>query len=147
MTRYIAIAVAVIALAVLLGYLGLSVYSRRAPPLGLVEGKLRPCPERPNCVVSDAPGANVEPIAFTGPSGAAWEVFTDLVIAAGGRVTRLTPDYVHATFVSTYFRFVDDFEARLDTAAGVIHVRSASRVGYSDRGVNRKRVEALRTGS
>ena len=129
---------------VLVAYLALSMYSRRAPPLGLMDGRLRPCAERPNCVCSEPVSANVEPLRFDGLSAQAWERLNDAVLAQGGQVRQRTRDYLHATFESTYFRFVDDFEARLDEANNLIHLRSASRVGYGDRGVNRARVEALR---
>jgi uncharacterized protein (DUF1499 family) len=136
------VAVAVVAL---LAYAALAVYSRRAPQLGVTDGQLRPCPDRPNCVCSEAGTANIEPLRIAQPAPLAWERFTGMVAASGGRIDKLTNDYLHATFESTYFRFVDDFEARYDYEAGVIHVRSASRIGFSDRGVNRKRIEDLRT--
>ncbi|MDH3452148.1 MAG: DUF1499 domain-containing protein [Gammaproteobacteria bacterium] len=144
MIRKLVYAVAGIVLAALIAYLALSVYSRRAPPLGMIEGRLRPCPDRPNCVCSEAATANVEPLRFAGPAQPAWDQFAGIIAAAGGRIVELTPDYLHATFETTYMRFVDDFEARLDRAAGVIHVRSASRVGYNDRSFNRRRIEELR---
>jgi uncharacterized protein (DUF1499 family) len=53
-------------------------------------------------------------------------------------------DYIHAEYTSALFRFVDDVELYFDKAKKIIHVRSASRVGYGDMGVNRKRVEELR---
>jgi uncharacterized protein (DUF1499 family) len=52
--------------------------------------------------------------------------------------------YLHAVCRSRLFGWADDLELRIDTEAGVVHVRSASRVGYSDLGVNRRRVERLR---
>lgn len=60
------------------------------------------------------------------------------------RIRRDEAAYLHAEFRSLIFRFVDDVEFLLDADAGVIHVRSASRLGYSDLGVNRRRVEAIR---
>ncbi len=68
------------------------------------------------------------------------------VIAATPRatVTETRPDYLRAEFRSRVFRFVDDVEFLVDEHSRVIHVRSASRVGYSDLGVNRKRIESLR---
>jgi len=64
--------------------------------------------------------------------------------APGARIVRATPEYLYAEFRSRIMRFVDDVEFALDAARGVIHVRSASRVGVRDFGVNRARVEALR---
>jgi uncharacterized protein (DUF1499 family) len=59
-------------------------------------------------------------------------------------VVARTESYLHAEFTSLFFRFVDDVEFLVDDAAKVIHVRSASRLGRSDLGVNRKRVERIR---
>jgi len=133
-----------IALAVAIVYVALSVYSRRAPQLGTIDGRLRPCPNTPNCVCSDTADAGVAPLRFAGNAEAAWTQLADVLAAAGGHIVLQTPDYLHATFESRWMRFVDDLEARLDTQAGVIHVRSSSRVGYSDRGVNAARIERLR---
>ena len=52
--------------------------------------------------------------------------------------------YLHAEFTSRFMHYVDDVEFLYDQAAGLVHVRSASRVGYSDLGVNRKRIESIR---
>jgi uncharacterized protein (DUF1499 family) len=67
-----------------------------------------------------------------------------LATRPGARITDSAGPYLHAEFRSRLWGFVDDVEFRVDAAARVIHVRSASRQGYSDLGVNRKRVEALR---
>jgi uncharacterized protein (DUF1499 family) len=69
------------------------------------------------------------------------------VLQALDRVTvvRAEPGYLYAEFRSKTLGFVDDFEARLDPAASVIHVRSASRLGRRDMGVNRARVEMIRS--
>ena len=77
-----------------------------------------------------------------GPAAENWSQIVRVVTELGGTVQTDTGSYLHATFVSRIFRFVDDLELRAD--GETIHVRSASRVGYSDLGVNRKRVEALR---
>ena len=62
----------------------------------------------------------------------------------GGSIQAEKTDYLAATFTSSIFRFVDDLEIRIDTGQEMIHLRSASRVGHSDGGVNRKRVELLK---
>ena len=62
----------------------------------------------------------------------------------GGSIQAEKPDYLAATFTSSIFRFVDDLEIRIDTGQKMIHLRSASRVGRGDGGVNRKRVERLK---
>lgn len=60
------------------------------------------------------------------------------------RIITLQGDYIHAEFISALFRFVDDVEFYFDDANKTIHLRSASRVGYYDLGVNRRRIENIR---
>jgi len=117
--------------------------SQIQPELGLIDGKLRICPDKPNCVSSQA-GADDDIHAIAPLSSADWQALQQAIAAAGGDIVQDDGHYLHATFSSSLFRFVDDLEALRVDAAGVIHIRSASRVGYSDLGVNRKRVEAIR---
>jgi len=108
---------------------------------------LAPCPSSPNCVSSAAtdPGHRVEPLAFVGRPDVALGRLRDTIAAMPrARVTSSTDWSLHAEFTSRLFRFVDDVDCVLDVAASVIHIRSASRTGYSDLGVNRKRVEQIR---
>jgi len=118
----------------------------RPADLGVKAGVLRPCPSSPNCVSSEA-GTPADKLvaSFPAPGGR-----TDLarlaeVVRAWPRteIITATPDYLHAESTSLLLRFVDDVEFRFDSTAMVIHVRSASRLGESDLGVNRKRVEGL----
>ncbi len=107
---------------------------------GIVDGALAPCPSSPNCVVSEDHADEkhrIDPL----PS-AAWEKIPNVVSAAGGNVAHIDETYIASVFASKTFGFVDDVEFRKGET--VVHVRSASRVGYGDGGVNRKRVEALR---
>ena len=117
------------------------------PKVQLVDGKLRPCPDRPNCVSSesDRPSSRVEPLTFKGPSEKAWGDLKETIREMGGKVQEEHEGYLWATFTSKVFRFVDDVEFRMVIPESMIHVRSGSRVGYSDLGVNRRRVEKLRT--
>lgn len=110
---------------------------------------LPPCPDTPNCVSSQAPAGDhrhfIEPLAFSGDSRAAWQsLHRALGAMPRTRVIEDSGDYLHAEATSLVFRFVDDLECLMDESASVIHVRSASRVGHGDMGVNRKRVEKLR---
>ena len=107
---------------------------------------MRSCPDRPNCVSSESEEASVrvEPLRFAGLPDEAWKRLKEAIQALGGTVEEERNGYLRAIFTSRIFRFVDDLECRMVVAAGVIHVRSASRVGYWDLGVNRRRVEALR---
>ena len=136
-----------IALAVYLFVLGYLSQSGRPP--GLVDGRLSLCPDKPNCVCSEFRQQSahfVEPLPMTGAS--ADETLADLqavVSGLGGEIGIVTGDYLAATFTSQLFRFVDDVEFRIDAQAGVVHVRSASRVGHSDLGANLERVENIRS--
>lgn len=111
--------------------------------------KLPPCPDKPNCVCSQAPRDDaqhaIQPLRFDGDPAAAWEALRR-ALAAMPRITVVedSGEYLRAEARSLVFRFVDDLECVLDAQASVIHVRSASRVGHGDLGVNRKRVERLR---
>lgn len=110
-------------------------------------GRLAPCPNRPNCVCSDAADARqrVAPFALQEPAVEAWEAL-EAHLASLPRVQLVTvsPLYMHAVFRSRVFGFSDDVEFYLRPQAGEIAVRSASRTGYFDFGVNRRRVEAIR---
>jgi uncharacterized protein (DUF1499 family) len=129
-----------------------------APPqdLGVREGRLAAPSSSPNSVNSQSrlwPGhprrdsAHIEPLAV--PAGedpaAAFARLAAMVAAVpGARVVEQSAGYLRAEFTTRWLRFVDDAEFLLDAGAGVIHVRSASRLGESDLGTNRERVEALR---
>lgn len=134
---------------VLLLFLGLAIYSHfKSPSVGLADGRLRPCPASPNCVCSESyPGSQpvhmISPITAHGDIDEFWQLLRDDIAANGGDVVDESSGYLRAEFSSTLFRFVDDLELRLDRRDGVIHIRSASRVGHSDFGANRKRVEAI----
>lgn len=122
---------------------------RRPDNLGVRGGRLAPCKGTPNCVSSQADPADrghyIEPIAIAGAPAAAFAALRQAVEAApGARIIRATPEYLYAEFRSRVMRFVDDVEFVLDAAGGVIHARSAARLGIRDFGVNRARVEALR---
>lgn len=110
---------------------------------------IAPCPNRPNCVCSRSDAEKrhrVEPFAVSGDPRAAFGRLKDLLAAAPRTlVAEATEDYLRARCRSR-LGFVDDLECRLSPEEGVIHVRSASRSGYYDFGVNRRRVEAIRRG-
>lgn len=123
---------------------------KRPASLGAKDGRLASCGRRLNCVSSQAePGdarRYVAPIPFQGSAVEA--------IAAARRAVEAMPraavirhegNYLHAEFRSKRMGFVDDVEFTYDGKAGVLHVRSASRLGRRDFEVNRRRVEALRS--
>jgi uncharacterized protein (DUF1499 family) len=113
----------------------------------LVNGKLRPCSGTPNGVCSESsnPIERIDPFTFTGSADQAWAVLQPIIVENGGVVRKAEKEYLWATFLIPVFGFVDDVEFRLSPQEGVIHVRSFSRLGFSDLGVNRGRVEQLRT--
>jgi uncharacterized protein (DUF1499 family) len=116
-------------------------------PTEVGTGVLAPCPDKPNCVRSGAtdPRHAIAPIAATAPLPAALAALVDIAAAMpGARVVTARADYAHLEFATPLMGFVDDVELAVDATGGVIQVRSASRVGTSDFGVNRKRIDDLR---
>jgi uncharacterized protein (DUF1499 family) len=122
---------------------------KRPGNLGAVRGRLAPPKSTPNCVSSQADLGDrthyVEPLRFAGEPAHAWAVL-DGVVRGMERVNVVHADaaYLYAEFTSWLVGYVDDVEFLLDPSGRVIHVRSASRLGIRDFGVNRARVEAVR---
>jgi len=113
----------------------------------LREKKLPICQDSPNCVSSQAEDSDhfIKPFKITGKPNEAWERFKQTIKQTSRMVvTHENDQTLHAEITTLLLRFVDDINAVLDEDAGVIHIRSASREGHSDFGVNRKRIEALR---
>lgn len=127
----------------------MSLMSRRGKPQGMVHGRLTPCPQQPNCVCSefdDTSRNQFPPIPYSCTPDMAFETIKKVVVAENGSVTQTEGgNYLAATFQSSIFRFVDDVEFRISPSESVIHIRSASRVGYSDRGANLRRAKAIAT--
>ena len=116
------------------------------PELGARDGALAPCRLRTNCVRSGDPAAGAPaPIPYLGSRAETERAVLDAAAALpGARVVERRGDYVRAECRSRVFRFVDDLELLFDDARGVVHYRSASRVGRNDFGVNHARVTRLR---
>jgi uncharacterized protein (DUF1499 family) len=90
-------------------------------------------------------GHAIEPFRLTAEPKAAWQALQEAVAGMPRtKIEEVGETYLHAEARSRVFRFVDDLECELRPAEGIIAVRSASRVGHSDLGVNRRRVEELR---
>lgn len=113
---------------------------------GLINNRLSPCPTSPNCVCSENQGfkSSIAPVHYLTNHNQAWENAQNVIRTMGGKIVDQDNLYIHAIFTSRIFRFVDDFELRLDEKNKVIHLRSASRTGKSDLGVNRRRAEKFR---
>lgn len=116
--------------------------------LNPTQKQLVPCPNSPNCVSSQMADSShfIAPFKIIGDVADAWAALKDALNSQARTViVSETSDTLHAQATSVVFRFVDDIDVVLDTEAGLIHIRSASRIGYSDLGVNRKRLEKLRS--
>jgi uncharacterized protein (DUF1499 family) len=144
---------ALVLLAMLAGQLGL--WQGQAPDdLGLRNGRLKPPSTTANSVSSQAdlwPGhpqheaARIEPLALVGDGPGTLQRLHDIVAAMpGARIVRFEGDYLRAEFTTPLMQFTDDAEFWLDREAGVVQVRSASRLGRSDLGANRRRVDLIR---
>lgn len=129
---------------------GDTVFSWKRPgDLGVKDGRLAPPKSTPNSVSSQADPADAEhyiaPVPFKGGAPAAMAAVRKAVEGMrGATVIRQEGAYLYAEFRSKLMRFVDDVEFLYDEKAGLIHVRSASRLGRRDFGVNRARIEAVR---
>jgi uncharacterized protein (DUF1499 family) len=152
--------IALLALPVLLLLAGQAGLLRGQAPnnLGVRDGKLKPPSKTPNSVSSQAalwPGheqlayANIAPLALlgSGPEAAQTtlaKLQTLVQAMPGANIVKAEPGYLYATFTTPMLKFTDDVEFWFDPAAGVLQVRSSSRLGRKDFGVNRTRVEAIR---
>ena len=122
-----------------------------APGLGVNSGKLMSCPTTPNCVSSQASDEEhyIEPLAYPGPRKDAQDRLLQIIESEQRtKIITIEENYIRAEFTSTLFRFVDDVEFYFPEQQGDetrIHIRSASRVGRSDLGANRKRIERIRS--
>ncbi|WP_245667204.1 DUF1499 domain-containing protein [Leptospira tipperaryensis] len=117
--------------------------------LGLQNGKLGSCPGTPNCVSSIVPEADAEhsikPLSYKGtPEEGKAKLKAAIGEIARTQIIKEESNYLYVEFTSLIWRFVDDVEFLFDPSTPTIHVRSASRLGKSDLGVNRKRIEILR---
>jgi len=111
------------------------------------QDRLATCPDTPNCVSSEAQDARhaVAPMQLAGNSEKAWaEIRAKVDALPRSRIVTATENYLHATLKSRLFGFIDDLELKLDPQTKMIGIRSASRTGAYDLGVNRRRVENLR---
>ena len=152
--KWIVIVAVVLALALLLAGQAGMLNGRAPSDLGVRDGRLKPPSATPNSVSSQAAlhpdhpmraYAEVAPLPMRGDAAATLAALRAVIEALpGGAVVRSEPDYLYAQFTTRALKFVDDVEFWVDPAASVLQVRSASRVGRKDFGVNRDRIEAIR---
>ncbi|MEB3342345.1 DUF1499 domain-containing protein [Okeania sp.] len=119
----------------------------RPDNLGVYSGRLAPCPSSPNCVSSysqDAQHGIVSLSYDSEPEKAIANLKEIIVSIPRTNIVKEDEDYLYAEFTSKIMGYVDDVEFYVDRDANAIQVRSASRLGESDLGVNRERVETIR---
>lgn len=109
--------------------------------------KLKQCPDSPNCVSSQSTSAShkINPLPYSSSPEEATQQIKKIILALSGtKLIEEKDQYLHFEFRSLVFRFIDDVEIVIDDSEKVIHLRSASRVGYSDFGANRRRIEKIK---
>lgn len=121
-----------------------------SPPkgLGITDGKFPPCPDKPNCVVSHEYDQEhfIDPISYTRSFSEAYpELIKSIEEMPGSKIIIKEKRYIRAEFTSRLMRYIDDVEFYFSPGEKIIQVRSASRLGHSDMGVNRERIETLRS--
>ncbi len=146
MQIYLLIAGGVLAVGVAGVYL-LSFTASPPESLGVHDGKLAELPDTPNCVSTQTknPDQRMTPLAYDGsPKDALAQLRQIIQSMPRSRIVEQQDLYLRAEFRSAVFRFVDDVEFLIDPETEQVHFRSASRVGHSDLGVNRDRMERIR---
>jgi len=116
------------------------------PELGVTEGKFQPLSSRPNSVSTQTAvkSKKVFPLIYSGNLNEEMSRIVAILEAMpGAKVHKKEGAYLHAIFTTSLMRYKDDVEIYIDEKAKEVHFRSASRVGYSDMGVNRKRYDAF----
>jgi len=110
------------------------------------QGKLPPCPDKPNCVSTQSsdPDRAMEPLPFIGSREESRDRILEIVRSMKrSEIVKVTDTFLHVQFRSRVFRFVDDVIFLFDETERLVHFRSASRVGTYDFGVNRSRMEDI----
>ena len=118
-----------------------------AQTTGPKDGKLRPCPDKRNCVCTQDPVEQhrIESLRYDVTQDEARDKLLGVIRhMERSTLVQVDPDYIHAEFRSAVFEFVDDVEFLFDDSAKLIHFRSAARMGYYDFNVNRNRMEEIR---
>ncbi|ARI78175.1 DUF1499 domain-containing protein [Halobacillus mangrovi] len=113
---------------------------------GVKDGQLAECPNSPNCVSTQTEKSDkqMQPLPFTGDLAETRRRLKQILNDMDRTSIEMETDtYIHAIVTTKLLRFKDDIEFYLDEQEGLVHFRSASRVGYSDLGVNRKRMENI----
>ena len=121
---------------------------KRPSEIGIDTSGLRGCPQSPNCVSSEAKDEQhaIESFRLKGDPNASWPLIQDEIVSMPRWViVTATANYIYVECKSRIFRFIDDLELYFNASNGIVSIRSASRIGYSDFGANRRRLELLRS--
>ncbi len=132
---------------IFLSFTSILIFPEQTLAVGMTENHLAACPTSPNCVVSQNGDEKhaIAPISYHVDRDKAKEtVLKVLSVVPRTEVVENTDNYIHALSKSRIFKFTDDVEFYFPPNENVIHIRSASRVGESDLGVNRRRMEQIR---
>jgi uncharacterized protein (DUF1499 family) len=144
---------AVIAIVLVIAFLIWSnnIFAGKSPTnIGVNNGRLAACPATPNCVSSQAPASDTQhaiaPLSFSSDAPTTMAKLKQAIaVMPRTNIIKETNDYLYVEFASKLMGFVDDVEFYLDNETKTIQVRSASRLGESDLGVNRQRIEEIRS--
>jgi uncharacterized protein (DUF1499 family) len=123
-----------------------STFCKSVEIIGLSEGKLAPCPDSPNCVLTQSEEKRhaMKPLPYLRTREASREkILRILKDMKRTEIVKITESYIHAECRTALFHFVDDVEFFLDETTRIVHFRSASRVGYYDFGLNRRRMKRI----
>lgn len=138
----------IIILTMLLTLFMLGCSSNQPYHFGVANGRLSPCPNSPNCCSSQSSEQSqfIEPLRYQETQQLAQQKMLSLLQRMQrAKIITVSENYLHAEFTSAFFHFVDDVELYFDDETKTIHMRSAARSGYYDFGVNRKRLEAIKS--
>lgn len=121
--------------------------TKKPKNVGITNGKFNPCPSSPNCVSTQSIDEKhkMDPIKFEDSLKEARSKIINIIKSLKrSKIIVETEKYLHIEFRTAVWRFVDDVEFYFDDIEKIIHFRSAARLGYSDMGVNRKRMENIK---
>ena len=126
----------------------LKTFAIKPKDLGVKNGKFKSCPTTPNCVSTQADSNDqqhyISPLTYNTTKDEVMKKLVEIINSLERtKIIEQTDNYLHVEFTSKIMKYVDDVEFYIDDENKIIHFRSASRVGYSDLGVNRKRMEEI----
>ncbi|MBT4836892.1 MAG: DUF1499 domain-containing protein [Methylococcales bacterium] len=142
---FLLIGLIIVVVILILGFM-MAFLSKNGDGHVLIGDKLPECPDKPNCLCSEYAQNNhwIEPLSIDGlEAEKAWHLFRQMVEQSGGDI-RVDQNFkLHAVYTTSFFKFNDDLMARLDNEKKLIHLRSESRIGHSDFGKNKQRLQDL----